>query len=288
MSDESSASASSDEEDKKSSKKSKKDEKDSCSPSDSDDSSDDDSSRSSSISESMPSKKPKKANAPMVVGKKVGKAAAKSSRKTVARPMITLDEVPSSTSDPQIFWDAEKWFKLAVGDKLKSYTVMSPQGDTTKADLLLKEAEPFQSEDSVKKLPLVKVAQQAKDVAAALESWKPRVASWKIDEGSDRIELLGEKTQLLADFSSFDQAMAKLQLYFETIEQLKTDKKTVQNEEKDRCRTLTESVYCSLRNQGLPAGIGKVAAYVVRLFFVFRFHRLSIALVIVDQGMFHG
>ena len=237
--------------------------------SDNDDSDDSDSSDSDSSSDSDASsaaaKKTKKdggkdvpAEQPTPTKKTLAAGKAKGGKRAQAvRPLITLDEVPSSTSDPQILWDVEKCFRVAVDDKLKSFVVMSPQGDTNRADLLLKEVEPFKKRPSVQKLPLDKVAAEARNAAETLESWKARAAAWKIDDATDKMELTSEKEQLQSDFEKFDKAMEKLKTYVQTVDQLKIDEKIEADQAKDRMQSLSGSMYCHLRNQGLPAGIAK-------------------------------
>ena len=234
--------------------------------SDNDDSDDSDSSDSDSSSDSDASsaaaKKTKKdgkdvpAEQPTKKTLAAGKAKG-GKRAQAVRPLITLDEVPSSTSDPQVLWDVEKCFRVAVDDKLKSFVVMSPQGDTNRAELLLKEVEPFKKRPSVQKLPLDKVAAEARMAAETLESWKTRAAAWKIDEATDKMELTAEKEQLQSDFEKFDKAMEKLKTYVQTVDQLKIDEKIEADQAKDRMQSLSGSMYCHLRNQGLPAGIAK-------------------------------
>ena len=173
------------------------------------------------------------------------------------RPPITLEEIPQcQIVDPQVLWDCEKCFKTAVKDKLGAYIILSPQGDTNKADLLLLELAPYMNEPSVKKLPVQRVVDEMKAAAEQLELWKARAHAWTI--GKDGLELKGEKEQLETDFDAFDKCLGRLSTYEDTLEQLKRDSKKTEDDADSRKKTLENKCYLSLRNQGLPAGIGKV------------------------------
>ena len=208
-------------------------------------------------------------------GKLKAKAVAKKRHKEPARALITLDDIPESAiQDPQVLWDCEKCFKMAVSDKLTSYYILSPQGDSNKADVLEQEMKPFMSDPSVAKMPVASVCAKLKSAALKLEQWKAKATAWKID-GDDGVVLTQEKTDFLLDFSEYDKCLSNWETYDRTLRQLKQDHKQSLDTAKDRRRELETKVYCGLRNQGLPPAIGKADVLSTLLFmYIFNFSYL--------------
>ena len=212
-------------------------------------------------------------------GKLKAKAVAKKRHKEPARALITLDDIPESAiQDPQVLWDCEKCFKMAVSDKLTSYYILSPQGGSNKADVLEQEMKPFMSDPSVAKMPVASVCGKLKSAALKLEQWKAKAIAWKID-GDNGVVLTQEKTDFLMDFAEFDKCLSNWQTYDRTLRQLKQDHKQSLDTAKDRRRELETKVYCGLRNQDLPPAIGKADVLSTLLFmyiFIFSYLRTLI------------
>ena len=109
--------------------------------SDSSDSSSDESSSSSNSSHDDKDKEPKPQE---VTAKAKAKTPSMRGKKVQVRPLITLDDIPTGIiEDPQVLWDCEKCFKTSANDKLSAYYILSPQGDSNKADVLQAELAPF-------------------------------------------------------------------------------------------------------------------------------------------------
>ena len=174
---------------------------------------------------------------------------------TSARPLLALDELPATVDHPCIMWDVERSFKAAISDKLASFVVKPPQGDSNVADILEAGLQQHEGKEAIKKLPYKKVCGEMKAAANVLEKWgSERIKGWDIES----IDIAVEKEALDRDFLHYDKCLKSLQRYQETLAQENLDIKSDAQKEKHAKNELESKIYTHLRNQGLPAAIAKV------------------------------
>ena len=176
--------------------------------------------------------------------------------KAVVQP---LTDLPPLVRDPNFWLTVKGSFEAAIESKMSVWFVDTTEQDSpvTKVDKFRQDHEEILKSEDVAALPIDQVCEKAVAAAKAVLAFRDGMKSWTMPCAVDT-----HRKKLMILFSEFDEALADVMLYEQTIEgwaaKADIDEATLESKAKRHVKDLKNKLFGRLTAEGYSKALSKV------------------------------